>query len=152
MLRNYWGDELSRGITLNRHGVIEFAKRLVEAGRCPDALGVRDRGQMSGGNQQRLVARREALVADRLLDRGAPDTEASTSTRRTRSSRRSSSDATPTVPYCSSPTTSTRSCLMSDRIAVMYEGQIMGVFDRADADRERIGLLMGGHTEAETAT
>ena len=35
--------------------------------------------------------------------------------------------------------------LMSDRIAVMYEGRIVGVFDRRDADRERLGLLMGGH-------
>ena len=36
--------------------------------------------------------------------------------------------------------------LMSDRIAVMYEGRSSGVFDRRDADRERIGLLMGGRT------
>ena len=39
--------------------------------------------------------------------------------------------------------------LMSDRIAVMYEGKIMGIFDRADADREAIGLMMGGHSPAE---
>jgi simple sugar transport system ATP-binding protein len=39
--------------------------------------------------------------------------------------------------------------LMSDRIAVMYEGRIMGSFDRADADREAIGLMMGGHTLEE---
>ena len=37
---------------------------------------------------------------------------------------------------------------MSDRIAVMYEGRIMGEFDAAEADREHIGLLMGGHTAA----
>ena len=42
--------------------------------------------------------------------------------------------------------------LMSDRIAVMYEGRIMGMFDAADADRERIGLMMGGHDAAEDAT
>jgi simple sugar transport system ATP-binding protein len=44
--------------------------------------------------------------------------------------------------------------LMSDRIAVMYEGRIMAVFDRRDADREQIGLLMGGHSldEATAAT
>ena len=39
--------------------------------------------------------------------------------------------------------------LMSDRIAVMYEGQIMEVFDRREADRERMGLLMGGHAVEE---
>jgi hypothetical protein len=28
----------------------------------------------------------------------------------------------------------------------MYEGRVMGVFDRRHADRERIGMLMGGHS------
>ena len=35
--------------------------------------------------------------------------------------------------------------LLSDRVAVMYEGRVVGEFQREDADRERIGLLMGGH-------
>jgi simple sugar transport system ATP-binding protein len=34
--------------------------------------------------------------------------------------------------------------LLSDRIAVIYEGKIMGTMDRAEADRERIGLWMSG--------
>jgi simple sugar transport system ATP-binding protein len=35
---------------------------------------------------------------------------------------------------------------LSDRIAVMYEGAILGEFDTARADVEEIGLLMaGGH-------
>ena len=33
---------------------------------------------------------------------------------------------------------------LSDRIAVMYAGQILDVVDIADADRETIGLLMAG--------
>lgn len=33
---------------------------------------------------------------------------------------------------------------LSDRIAVMYEGQIMGIVDRAAATREEIGLMMAG--------
>ncbi len=33
---------------------------------------------------------------------------------------------------------------LSDRIAVMYEGQIMGVVDPASATREEIGLMMAG--------
>jgi simple sugar transport system ATP-binding protein len=37
--------------------------------------------------------------------------------------------------------------LMSDRIAVMYEGRVMGIFDRSQFDRERIGMLMGGQVE-----
>ncbi|MCE2532378.1 MAG: heme ABC transporter ATP-binding protein, partial [Acidimicrobiia bacterium] len=33
---------------------------------------------------------------------------------------------------------------LSDRIGVMYEGQMMGVLDRADATVERLGLWMAG--------
>lgn len=33
---------------------------------------------------------------------------------------------------------------LADRIAVMYEGKILETFDAADADVDRIGLLMGG--------
>ena len=44
---------------------------------------------------------------------------------------------------------------MSDRIVVLYEGRIVGEFPRTDVDRERIGLLMGGHigpADAEEAS
>jgi simple sugar transport system ATP-binding protein len=42
---------------------------------------------------------------------------------------------------------------LSDRIAVIYEGEIQGVLLRADADAERLGLLMSGahHTAAPPA-
>ena len=33
---------------------------------------------------------------------------------------------------------------LSDRIAVLYEGRIMGVVDNDKADIDQIGLLMGG--------
>ena len=36
---------------------------------------------------------------------------------------------------------------LADRVAVMYRGRIVGVLDRADASRERIGLLMAGAVE-----
>jgi simple sugar transport system ATP-binding protein len=36
---------------------------------------------------------------------------------------------------------------LSDRIAVIFEGEIMGVVDRADATPEKIGLLMAGVVE-----
>jgi ABC-type uncharacterized transport system ATPase subunit len=35
---------------------------------------------------------------------------------------------------------------LADRIAVMYEGRVVGVVDAAAADRERIGLMMAGTT------
>lgn len=38
---------------------------------------------------------------------------------------------------------------VSDRIAVMYEGKIIGIMNREDADIHKIGLLMGGVAEEE---
>ncbi|MFN8452547.1 MAG: hypothetical protein U0521_29060 [Anaerolineae bacterium] len=36
---------------------------------------------------------------------------------------------------------------LSDRIAVLYEGKIVGILDRADADVEMLGMMMAGvHT------
>ena len=38
---------------------------------------------------------------------------------------------------------------LSDRIAVLFEGRIMGVLDREEADVFKIGLYMGGVTKKE---
>jgi simple sugar transport system ATP-binding protein len=38
---------------------------------------------------------------------------------------------------------------LSDRIAVIYEGQIAGVLPAAEATPERLGLLMGGGRQEE---
>ena len=35
---------------------------------------------------------------------------------------------------------------LSDRIAVMFKGRIMGIIDRKDATRNNIGLMMTGET------
>jgi ABC-type uncharacterized transport system ATPase subunit len=34
---------------------------------------------------------------------------------------------------------------LSDRILVLFEGRFVGEFAAADADRDKIGLLMAGH-------
>jgi ABC-type uncharacterized transport system ATPase subunit len=35
---------------------------------------------------------------------------------------------------------------LADRIAVMYEGRVMGIVDAATADLEHMGLMMAGET------
>ncbi len=151
VLRSYWGDELSSGINLNRQGVVDFAKRLVEAGRVQTRSVFATAGQMSGGNQQRLVARREALVADQLLIAAHPtrglDVLATQQVQGAIVERR---DAGCAILFISDDLDEV--LLMSDRVAVMYEGRVMGVFDAAAADRERIGLMMGGHVADEVAS
>jgi simple sugar transport system ATP-binding protein len=41
---------------------------------------------------------------------------------------------------------------LSDRILVLYEGTIVGQFERAQATREAIGVLMGGGHAAKTSS
>ncbi len=151
VLRNYWTEALSAGLTLRRQDVIDFAERLVAAARVQTRSVFATAGQLSGGNQQRLVARREALVADRLLVAVHPtrglDVNAAQEVRSTILERRDSGCA---VLFISDDLDEV--LLMSDRIAVMYEGRIMGLFGAADADRELIGLLMGGHSPAAAAS
>jgi len=38
---------------------------------------------------------------------------------------------------------------LSDRLAVLYEGRLMGILDRKDASVERLGLMMAGVPMAE---
>ena len=150
VLHNYWTDEFSQGLKLKRQGVIDFARKLVEDARVQTRSVFSSAGHMSGGNQQRLVARREALAAERLLVAAHPtrglDVNAAQEVRSTILDKR---DAGCAVLLISDDLDEV--LLMSDRIAVMYEGRIMGVFDAADADREAIGLLMGGHSASEAA-
>ncbi len=39
---------------------------------------------------------------------------------------------------------------LADRIAVIFEGQIMGILDRDDATVEQLGLMMAGVKPKET--
>ena len=144
ILRHYRNPELSGRIALKRTATVEFARRLVERARVrtPSLLSVTS--ILSGGNQQRLIVHREALVAtsafvamhpSRGLDVGAAqDVQAALLAAREQGCAilLISDDLDEVL-------------LMSDRIAVMYEGRVVGVFDRRDADREQLGLLMGGH-------
>jgi simple sugar transport system ATP-binding protein len=38
---------------------------------------------------------------------------------------------------------------MSDRIAVLYEGRIMGIVDAEDANMKELGLMMAGTSGGE---
>ena len=145
IMRHYMTAELAAGRRLKRDASRRFAERMVEAGRVQTRSVDAPAGQMSGGNQQRLVARREAMVSDKVLVAGHPtrglDVHATQQVQAAMVERRDSGCA---VLMISDDLDEV--LLMSDRVAVMYEGRVMGVFSRAACDREEIGLLMGGHT------
>ncbi|MGO4570048.1 ABC transporter ATP-binding protein [Rhizobium sp. 2YAF20] len=102
---------------------------------------------LSGGNQQRLVARREMRIAHKVLiaaypSRGLDVGAINTMLRYIVELR----DAGAGIILISEELDELLN--LSDRIAVLYEGRIMGVIDNDKVDIDQIGLLMGGRTQA----
>jgi simple sugar transport system ATP-binding protein len=105
---------------------------------------------LSGGNQQRLVARREMRIAEKVLvaaypSRGLDVGAINTMLRYIVELR----DAGAGVVLISEDLEELLN--LSDRIAVLYEGRLMGVFDNDNIDVEQIGLLMGGRSPQREA-
>jgi simple sugar transport system ATP-binding protein len=146
VLRHYRRPELSGGVALRRGAIGNFARRLVATAKVQTRSITTPVGHLSGGNQQRLIASREAMLADRLFVAAQPtrglDIHAAQDVRMSLLERR---DAGCAVLLISDDLDEI--LLLADRIDVIYEGRILGEFDRHQADRERIGLLMGGHVE-----
>ncbi|GJE27845.1 ABC transporter ATP-binding protein [Methylobacterium organophilum] len=103
---------------------------------------------LSGGNQQRLVARREVRIADRVLvaaypsrglDVGAIDTLLSLIA--------ALRDEGKAVLLFSEELEELLE--LSDRIAVLFNGRIMGTVPAAEADIETLGLMMGGQRQMQ---
>jgi simple sugar transport system ATP-binding protein len=143
VLREYQAPPIARGPLYQPSEAAALAKTIAASANVavPD-FGM-PAGNLSGGNQQRLVARREMRIARRLLVAAYPsrglDVGAINSMLRYLVELR---DAGVAVVLFSEELEELFN--LSDRLIVLYEGQIMGDFPIADADLETIGLLMGG--------
>ncbi|MBI2882115.1 MAG: ABC transporter ATP-binding protein [Candidatus Tectomicrobia bacterium] len=133
----------SRWGFLDREAVLRLAKTLIQQ------YGVKARGPeagartLSGGNQQRLILAREMSRNPRLLIAVHPtrglDVGATEFVHKQLLARRAAGGAVLLI-----STELEELFLLSDRIAVLYEGRIMGVFDASEVSRETVGLLMAG--------
>jgi len=105
--------------------------------------------QLSGGNLQKLILARELSRQPRLLIAAQPtrglDVGATEYIRRRLMEQRERGTA---ILLISEELDEVLS--LSDRIAVMYEGEIVGIVDAAEAEVEEIGLMMAG-AEAQSA-
>jgi simple sugar transport system ATP-binding protein len=102
---------------------------------------------LSGGNQQRLVARREMRIAAKVLiaaypSRGLDVGAINTMLRYIVELR----DVGAGIILISEELEELLN--LSDRIAVLYEGKIMGIVDNDQPNIDEIGLLMGGRTQS----
>jgi simple sugar transport system ATP-binding protein len=150
VLREYKAEPVSRGPLFNPRAAGELAHAIAGAAdvAVPDfGMPIRN---LSGGNQQRLVARREMRIASRLLVAAYPsrglDVGAINTMLRYFVELRTVAVA---VVLISEELDELLN--LSDRIAVIYEGRIMGTFKTGDADMETIGLLMGGQRQPALA-
>jgi simple sugar transport system ATP-binding protein len=98
---------------------------------------------LSGGNIQKLVLAREISAGAALLVAVQPtrglDIGAAEATRRLLLAQRDRGGAVLLISEDLDELVQ-----VSDRVAVIYEGRIMGTFAAEDVDEERIGLLMAG--------
>ncbi len=103
-------------------------------------------GTLSGGNQQKVVLAREFSETPRLLIAAQPtrglDIGAAEFVHKGLVEKRDDGAA---VLLVSAELDEIME--LSDRIAVLYEGQIMGIFDAGTVDENRLGLLMTGGEE-----
>jgi simple sugar transport system ATP-binding protein len=143
VLREYDKPPVSVGWAYKPGAATALARSIAEAASVmvPDfSMPVRN---LSGGNQQRLVARREMRIASKILIAAYPsrglDVGAINTMMRYFVELR---DAGVGVLLVSEELEELLN--LSDRIAVMFHGEITGVVRTAETDIEAIGLLMGG--------
>jgi ABC-type uncharacterized transport system ATPase subunit len=139
----------AKGIAVDRVAVNENAARLVEQFDIRTTSIDAPASTLSGGNQQKLIVAREFSQAEKLLVASQPTRGLDVgSIQYIHEQLIAARDRGVAVLIVSPELDEVMS--LADRIAVMYQGKIAGLMDRAEATRERCGLLMAG-AESETA-
>jgi len=143
VLRRYRYPPFSRGQLLDSEAILGFVQRMIaEYGiATPDAR--LPAHTLSGGNIQRLILARE-LSGDPWLVVAAHPTSGLdiSATEQIHSLLLRRRETGAGVLLVSEDLDEILA--LSDRIVVMFEGRIMGIVPSADADRERLGLMMTG--------
>lgn len=134
---------LSQGIFLNFKEIESHASRLVRDYDVKTPSLRTPVKSLSGGNIQKLILARELARAPRVLLAAQPtrgvDIGATEYIHRRLLAQRQAGTA---ILLISEDLDEVRS--LSDRIAVLYEGKIMGVVERGEASVETLGLMMAG--------
>ncbi|MGA9349902.1 MAG: ABC transporter ATP-binding protein [Anaerolineae bacterium] len=143
ILKSYRDPPLARGPFLDRLSITRFAARLIEAFSIATPSQETPVKLLSGGNLQRTILAREISVGPRLMVAVHPtrglDIGATESVRNLLLKQREEGAAILLISEDLDELLT-----LSDRIAVMYEGEIMGVVDTEGADVGKIGLMMAG--------
>lgn len=143
ILKTYRKPPISRGPLLDRGAIRQYAKRLVDdfsvrVTRLEDPV-----WKLSGGNLQRLLLGREISARPRVLVAANPtrglDVQAATEIRRILLEQRNEGAAILLITEDLDELLS-----LSDRVAVIYEGRVVGEVECSEAKIDELGLMMMG--------
>jgi simple sugar transport system ATP-binding protein len=156
IMKGYRRPPLSSGPFLVRSAIGEFAGRLIRAFQIATPSPSTPVRMLSGGNLQKTILAREITAGEDLAQGQATllvavhptrglDVGATESVQHTLLEQRAHGAAILLISEDLDELLA-----LSDRIAVMYEGEIMGIVDAAGADIGQLGLLMAGEKYAQT--
>ena len=147
VLNTYYREPFARGLQRNGNAILENARRLIKQFdvRAPGPTVAA--GTLSGGNQQKVIVARELSRPVRLLLANQPTRGLDVgSIEYIHSQIVAVRDKGAAVLLVSAELDEIMS--LSDRIVVMYHGQIVATLDAQEATREGLGLLMAGSSAA----
>ncbi len=143
VLKDHAFPPFSRGIFLNFPEIARYAERLIRDFDIRTPSRRTPLKSLSGGNIQKLILARELSRSPKVLIAAQPtrglDVSATEYVRRRILEQRERGTATLLISDDLDEILS-----LSDRIAVIYEGRIMGVVRSEEADIEELGLMMAG--------
>jgi ABC-type uncharacterized transport system ATPase subunit len=148
VLNRYYMPPFSHRKLINEGAIVENARQLVKTFDVRTPSIFVPVANLSGGNQQKVIVARELSRPVHLLVAAQPTRGLDVgSIEFIHSEIIKMRDRGVAVLLVSAELDEIMA--LSDRIAVMFSGRIVAILDRADATRERLGLLMAGSGEAE---
>ncbi|HET6491153.1 MAG TPA: ABC transporter ATP-binding protein [Syntrophales bacterium] len=143
IMKAYRGTGLSSGPFIRRSRVLDWSRRLVDTFQIKAPSLDTPVSSLSGGNAQRVLLARETAARPLLIVAAHPTRGLDVAaTDHVHAVLREQRQAGAAILLISGDLDEIMA--LSDRIAVLYEGEVLGVFDCAGADIDRIGLMMGG--------
>ncbi len=147
-MKGYRNPPFSSGGMLHPKRILEFARRMIESFRIATPTPQTHIKFLSGGNIQKAILAREIDACEGLLVAVYPsrglDVGATEAVRKRLLDQRAQGRA---VLLISEELDELMT--IADRIAVLYEGRIMGIVPSSEADIETLGLMMAGVTHAD---
>jgi len=151
ILNSYYHEPYSHGLSLNLDKMVADAKQLTSEYDVRTPSVMNNVGNLSGGNQQKVIVAREFSRPLKVLVAAQPtrglDVGSIEYIHKRIVAKRDEGSAVLIV------STELEEVLsLGDRIAVMYQGKITDILEPSEATPERLGLLMGGaHPEEGVA-